>query len=113
MKYNMDQLVQRGHHFAIVDEVDSILIDEARTPLIISGQVEDKSQLYNKIDKIIPKISLNHIDIDEKSKNVTLTDEGNEFLDELLVQPAHLNVFAIFVCSGRDNSFVSYVPPQY
>ena len=86
MKYNMDQLVQRGHHFAIVDEVDSILIDEARTPLIISGQVEDKSQLYNKIDKIIPKISLNHIDIDEKSKNVTLTDEGNEFLDELLVK---------------------------
>ena len=68
MKYNMDQLVQRGHHFAIIDEVDSILIDEARTPLIISGQVEDKSQLYNKIDKIIPKISLNHIDIDEKSK---------------------------------------------
>ena len=86
MKYNMDQLVQRGHHFAIIDEVDSILIDEARTPLIISGQVEDKSQLYNKIDKIIPKISLNHIDIDEKSKNVTLTDEGNEFLDELLVK---------------------------
>ena len=86
MKYNMDQLVQRGHNFAIVDEVDSILVDEARTPLIISGQVEDKSQLYNKIDKIIPKISANHIDIDEKSKNVTLTDEGNEFLDELLVK---------------------------
>jgi preprotein translocase subunit SecA len=85
MKYNIDQLVQRGHHFAIVDEVDSILIDEARTPLVISGQVDDKSELYNKIDKIIPKISGNHIDIDEKSKNVTLTDEGNDFLDELLV----------------------------
>ena len=86
MKYNMDQLVQRGHNFAIVDEVDSILIDEARTPLIISGQVEDKSQLYNKIDRIIPKILASHIDIDEKSKNVTLTDEGNEFLDEFLVK---------------------------
>ena len=86
MKYNMDQLVQRGHNFAIVDEVDSILIDEARTPLIISGQVEDKSQLYNKIDRIIPKILASHVDIDEKSKNVTLTDEGNEFLDEFLVK---------------------------
>ena len=80
MKYNIDQLVQRGHNFAIVDEVDSILIDEARTPLIISGQVEDKSQLYNKIDKIVPKISSSHIDVDEKSKNVTLTDEGNDCL---------------------------------
>ena len=92
MKYNMDQLVQRGHNFAIVDEVDSILVDEARTPLIISGQVEDKSQLYNKIDKIIPKISTNHIDIDEKSKNVTLTDEGNEFLDELLVKEKLMDI---------------------
>ena len=92
MKYNMDQLVQRGHNFAIVDEVDSILVDEARTPLIISGQVEDKSQLYNKIDKIIPKISSNHIDIDEKSKNVTLTDEGNEFLDELLVKEKLMDI---------------------
>ena len=92
MKYNMDQLVQRGHNFAIVDEVDSILVDEARTPLIISGQVEDKSQLYNKIDKIIPKISANHIDIDEKSKNVTLTDEGNEFLDELLVKEKLMDI---------------------
>ena len=85
MKYNIDQLVQGGHHFAIVDEVDSILIDEARTPLVISGQVDDKSELYSKIDKIIPRILGNHIDIDEKSKNVTLTDEGNDFLDELLV----------------------------
>ena len=92
MKYNMDQLVQRGHNFAIVDEVDSILVDEARTPLIISGQVEDKSQLYNKIDKIIPKISANHIDIDERSKNVTLTDEGNEFLDELLVKEKLMDI---------------------
>ena len=91
MKYNIDQLVQRGHHFAIVDEVDSILIDEARTPLVISGQVDDKSELYNKIDKIIPKISGNHIDIDEKSKNVTLTDEGNDFLDELLVTEKLMN----------------------
>ena len=84
MKYNIDQLSQKNHSFAIVDEVDSILIDEARTPLIISGQVEDKTELYNKINKIIPKIEDNHIEIDEKSKNVTLTDEGNDFLDKVL-----------------------------
>ena len=84
MKYNIDQLSQRNHCFAIVDEVDSILIDEARTPLIISGQVEDKTELYNKINKVIPKIEDDHIEIDEKSKNVTLTDEGNDFLDKIL-----------------------------
>ena len=84
MKYNIDQLSQRDHSFAIVDEVDSILIDEARTPLIISGQVEDKTELYNKINKVIPKIEDRHIEIDEKSKNVTLTDEGNDFLDKIL-----------------------------
>jgi len=84
MKYSIDQLSQRNHSFAIVDEVDSILIDEARTPLIISGQVEDKTELYNKINKVIPKIEDNHIEIDEKSKNVTLTDEGNDFLDKVL-----------------------------
>ena len=84
MKYNVDQLSQRGHYFAIVDEVDSILIDEARTPLIISGQVEDKTELYNKINRVIPKIEDNHYEIDEKSKNVMLSDEGNDFLDEIL-----------------------------
>ena len=84
MKYNVDQLSQRGHYFAIVDEVDSILIDEARTPLIISGQVEDKTELYNKINKVIPKIEDNHYEIDEKSKNVMLSDEGNDFLDKIL-----------------------------
>ena len=84
MKYNIDQLSQRSHSFAIIDEVDSILIDEARTPLIISGQVEDKTELYNKINKVIPKIENSHIEIDEKSKNVTLTDEGNDFLDKVL-----------------------------
>jgi len=84
MKYNIDQLSQRSHVFAIVDEVDSILIDEARTPLIISGQVEDKTELYNKINKVIPKIEDSHLEIDEKSKNVTLTDEGNDFLDKIL-----------------------------
>ena len=84
MKYNVDQLSQRGHYFAIVDEVDSILIDEARTPLIISGQVEDKTELYNKINKVIPKIEDNHYEIDEKSKNVMLSDKGNDFLDKIL-----------------------------
>ncbi len=84
MKSSLEQMNQRGHHFAIVDEVDSILIDEARTPLIISGPSQDRSDLYVAIDKLIPELSDEHYTIDEKSKNVTFTDEGNEFLEGLL-----------------------------
>ncbi|MXU64768.1 preprotein translocase subunit SecA [Oceanomicrobium pacificus] len=81
MRSELNQILQRDHYFAIVDEVDSILIDEARTPLIISGPTEDKSQLYITIDKIIPELAEEHYEMDEKSRAVTLTEEGNEFLE--------------------------------
>ena len=77
MKYDLASCVQRGHQFAIVDEVDSILIDEARTPLIISGPSEESTDKYFKIDKIIPKL-IQEIDytLDEKHRTATLTEEG-------------------------------------
>ena len=84
MKYEFAQMVQRGHNFAIVDEVDSILIDEARTPLIISGPVEDRSELYNSIDVLIPQLEKEHYDLDEKQRSVSLTEDGNERIEELL-----------------------------
>ena len=84
MKPNLIDMSQRGHYFAIVDEVDSILIDEARTPLIISGPAQDRSELYITIDKLIPRLTDEHYSIDEKSRNVTYTDEGNEFLEGVL-----------------------------
>ena len=84
MKYELGQLSQRGHAFAIVDEVDSILIDEARTPLIISGPSEDRSDLYNTIDKLIPRLSAEDFDLDEKQKTTNLTEAGNEKIEELL-----------------------------
>ncbi|MBT8417383.1 MAG: preprotein translocase subunit SecA, partial [Silicimonas sp.] len=84
MKSKLSEMAQRGHYFAIVDEVDSILIDEARTPLIISGPSQDRSELYITIDKIIPEVREEHFTLDEKTKNVTYTDEGNEFLEQRL-----------------------------
>ena len=100
MKFSMESMVQRGHHFAVVDEVDSILIDEARTPLIISGPANESTDKYGKIDHIIPKLKkgavtqgeekgyeLDHTGdyiVDEKSKNVSLTDQGVEHCQELL-----------------------------
>ena len=84
MKYHLEEMVQRGHNFAIVDEVDSILIDEARTPLIISGPVEDRSDLYNALDTYIPNLSRDHYELDEKQRTVTLTEAGNEHLEQLL-----------------------------
>ena len=84
MKSRLDDMNQRGHFFAIVDEVDSILIDEARTPLIISGPSQDRSELYITIDKIIPDLRDEHFTLDEKTRNVTYTDEGNEFLEQRL-----------------------------
>ncbi|HUJ82696.1 MAG TPA: preprotein translocase subunit SecA [Candidatus Acidoferrales bacterium] len=85
MKYDLAQCVQRGHHFAIVDEVDSILIDEARTPLIISGPAEESTDKYYKVDKIIPKL-IRDIDytIDEKARTSTLTEEGVSKTERLL-----------------------------
>ena len=84
MKGNLDDLCQRDHHFAIVDEVDSILIDEARTPLIISGPTEDKSSLYLQIDKVIPQLEDSHYEVEEKSRSANLTDSGNDFVEEIL-----------------------------
>ena len=84
MKFEMQQMVQRPFNFAIVDEVDSILIDEARTPLIISGPTEDNSALYNTINDIIPKLKNEDVDIDEKSKSVSLTEIGNEHVEAIL-----------------------------
>jgi preprotein translocase subunit SecA len=81
MKYELEQMVQRGHSFAIVDEVDSILIDEARTPLIISGPLDDRSEFYNTIDAYIPKLDQSHFELDEKLRTVTLTEAGMEFLE--------------------------------
>ena len=84
MKYDMSQMVQRGHAFAIVDEVDSILVDEARTPLIISGPSEDRSGLYASVDTIIPKLDKEDFELDEKQRTVNLTEAGNEHAEALL-----------------------------
>ncbi len=84
MKYDLAQMVQRGHHYAIVDEVDSILIDEARTPLIISGPSDDRSDLYIAIDKAIPNLTEEDFELDEKQRTTNLTDSGNERMEEML-----------------------------
>ncbi|TNF14066.1 MAG: preprotein translocase subunit SecA [Rhodobacteraceae bacterium] len=84
MKTSVDQMMQRGHFFAIIDEVDSILIDEARTPLIISGPSDDRSELYVTLDKFIPQLSEEHYTVDEKQRTATFTEEGNEFLEQIL-----------------------------
>jgi len=84
MKSELKDLFQKHHYYAIVDEVDSILIDEARTPLIISGPADDRSELYSTIDAIIPLLSDDHYELDEKTRGVTFTEEGNEFLEEQL-----------------------------
>lgn len=91
MKYDLGEMVQRGHFFAIVDEVDSILIDEARTPLIISGPVEDRSDLYTSINDIVPEFVESDYEIDEKAKSVSLTDEGNENAEAKLRERGLLN----------------------
>ncbi len=84
MKFRLETLVQRPFNFAIVDEVDSILIDEARTPLIISGPSDDSSDLYNKVDTIIPLLKEEHYKVDEKDRNATLTEAGMEFVENAL-----------------------------
>jgi preprotein translocase subunit SecA len=84
MKYTKEEMVQRAHFFAIVDEVDSILIDEARTPLIISGPLDDRSDFYTTIDVFIPKLVEGDYELDEKTRHVTLTEAGNEHVEQLL-----------------------------
>ncbi len=83
MKYSKDEMVQRGHHFAIVDEIDSCLIDEARTPLVISGAAEDKTDQYLAIDKLVKLLNEKDYEIDEKDKNILLTNEGINHVEEI------------------------------
>ena len=108
MKSELSQIHQRDHHFAIVDEVDSILIDEARTPLIISGPAEDRSEIYNTINKVIPGIQEEHFALDEKTRNVTFTDEGNEFIEKKLkdeqIMPAGQSLY-----DPESTSFVHHI----
>jgi preprotein translocase subunit SecA len=84
MTFDVEQMVQRPFNFAIIDEVDSILIDEARTPLIISGHSEESPELYPVIDRVIPKLAPEDYEIDEKRKSITLTDAGNEHAEDIM-----------------------------
>jgi preprotein translocase subunit SecA len=90
MKYERAQMVQRPHNYAIVDEVDSILVDEARTPLIISGPLDDRSDFYNLIDAFIKPLNPEDYEIDEKQKTAIFTEEGTEKLENLLREAGHL-----------------------
>ncbi len=84
MKYRMEDMVQRGHVYAIIDEVNSILIDEARTPLIISGPLDDRSDFYNTIDTFIPRLEKSDYEVDEKQRTVTMTESGMEKMEVAL-----------------------------
>ena len=84
MKFSVDTMVQRGHHYAIVDEIDSILIDEARTPLITSGPTDDKSEFYLTIDELIPLISEDGYEVDEKARTAVFNEKGTEEIENLL-----------------------------
>ena len=86
MKYSVAEMVQRGHAYAIVDEVDSILVDEARTPLIISGPLDDRSDFYATIDRFIPQLAKDDYDIDEKQRTCALSETGNEKIEKLLAE---------------------------
>ena len=86
MKYSLADMVQRGHRFAMVDEVDSILVDESRTPLIISGPTDDRSDLYISIDAIIPQLEPSDYTLDEKQRSIVYSETGNEKIEELMVQ---------------------------
>ena len=83
MKFRLEEMVQRPFHYAIVDEVDSILIDEARTPLIISGPAETSSELYVRVNGLMPRLQPEHYEKDEKSRSVTLTEDGGEFVEQM------------------------------
>ncbi|MCB1381473.1 MAG: preprotein translocase subunit SecA, partial [Notoacmeibacter sp.] len=84
MKYERAQMVQRGHNHAIVDEVDSILVDEARTPLIISGPLDDKSDLYVQVDGYIPQLLETDFEVDEKARTAVFTEDGTEKMEQML-----------------------------
>jgi preprotein translocase subunit SecA len=96
MKFHLEEMVQRPFNFAIVDEVDSILIDEARTPLIISGAAESSSELYTSIDALIPRLDAADFEMDEKVKAVTLTESGAEKMEEMLEEAGLLTQGALY-----------------
>ena len=96
LKFSLEEMVQREHHFAIVDEVDSILIDEARTPLIISGPAETSAELYMAVDKLMGEFSDEHIELDEKARSVTLTEEGVRHAEELLEAAGLLSAGSLY-----------------
>ncbi|MEM7169648.1 MAG: preprotein translocase subunit SecA [Pseudomonadota bacterium] len=96
MKFQLEDMVQRDHNFAIVDEVDSILIDEARTPLIISGAAEDSSESYIKVDKLIPQLVEDDYEKDEKARSVTYTESGSEHIEELLREAGLMESGSLF-----------------
>ncbi len=96
MKSSLEEMVQREFHYAIVDEVDSILVDEARTPLIISGPAEDSSELYVKADALIPRLDEEHFEKDEKQRAVTLTEAGAERIEELLSETGMLSAGSLY-----------------
>src|SRR6202453_3648588 len=100
MKYDMAQMVQRGQAFAIVDEVDSILVDEARTPLIISGPSEDRSGLYVAVNAIIPYLTREEFELDEKQRTVNLTDVGNEHAEALLREAGVMKEGSLYEASN-------------
>ncbi|MFO1188415.1 MAG: preprotein translocase subunit SecA [Alphaproteobacteria bacterium] len=96
MKFRLEDMVQRPFNFAIVDEVDSILIDEARTPLIISGPTEDNSELYQRVNALIPKLGDGDFEKDEKQRNVTLTEAGTHRIEEILNEAGLLKGGALY-----------------
>ncbi len=96
MKYRLEEMVQRGHVYAIVDEVDSILIDEARTPLIISGPLDDRSEFYNTIDRYIPKLDKADYEVDEKQRTVAMTEAGMEKMETMLREAELLKVSSLY-----------------
>jgi preprotein translocase subunit SecA len=96
MKYRLEDMVQRGHVYAIVDEVDSILIDEARTPLIISGPLDDRSEFYNTIDAFIPRLDKTDYEVDEKQRTVSLTEIGMERMEQWLREAGQLKSDSLY-----------------
>jgi preprotein translocase subunit SecA len=96
MKYELTQMVQREHFYAIVDEVDSILVDEARTPLIISGPLDDRSDFYNTIDAYLPKLETADYEIDEKQRTVALTEAGMERMEVMLREAKLLKADSLY-----------------
>ncbi|RYF91565.1 MAG: preprotein translocase subunit SecA, partial [Caulobacteraceae bacterium] len=109
--YDVSEMVQRGHNFVIVDEVDSILIDEARTPLIISGPTEDRSELYKIVDLIVKELILDksNYDFDEKQRQVLLTENGQENVENMLIAGNHLGEDTAGLYDAANVSIVHHV----